>query len=140
MSAATEQATEQQELARDISVRATSDLVRRPRTIAETGLDITFLADLISKHLAASGAASMSSLVQRIALPSKIVDEVVHFLRQEARLEVLGTQTESGALRYALTDRGRALAAIAAPSASASSCGSSSTNSDALSPPRSRPR
>ena len=106
-------ATEKLELAEDISVRGTSELVRRPRTIAETGLDITFLADLLSKHLATSGAASTPSLVQRVALPSKIVDEVLHFLRQEARVEVLGTQADDGALRYTLTDRGRALAASA---------------------------
>lgn len=87
--------------------------VQRPRSISDTGLEITFIGDLLSKHLASSGALSLSSLSRRLSLPAKIVEEVIHFLRQEARVEVLGTQTEEGDLRYSLTDRGRALAAIA---------------------------
>jgi hypothetical protein len=88
-------------------------LVARPKRLEDTGLSMPYLADLLSKHLMQSGALSLTQLSQRLALPSRLVEDVVHFLRQEARLEVLGTQSDEGDLRYGLTDRGRVLAAAA---------------------------
>jgi len=91
----------------------TSDRVSRPKQLIDTGLTQPYVADLLSKHLVQSGSLSLSQLSQRLALPGRIVEEVVHFLRHEARVEVLGTQSDDGELRYGLTDRGRVLAAAA---------------------------
>ncbi len=92
---------------------AVADIVSRPRTLADTGLSRAYVADLMSKHLMQSGALPLNVLSQRISLPSRIVEDVLHFLREEARVEILSTQSEDGELRYGLTDRGRVLAASA---------------------------
>ena len=88
-------------------------LVRRPKVLADTGLSMPFAADLLSKHLLQSGVLTLNQLTQRIALPSRIVEDIVHFLRKEARAEVVPTQTDLGDMQFGLTDRGRALAAAA---------------------------
>jgi len=90
-----------------------AELVTRPKQLSDTGLSQPYIADLLSKHLAQSGALSLNQLAQRLSLPSRIIEDIVYFLRQEARLEVLGTQSDEGELRYGLTDRGRVLAAAA---------------------------
>ena len=85
-------------------------LAPRPQRLEDTGLTQTFMADLLAKHLLDAGVLTIASLVERLALSGKIVESVLHFMRQEARVEVLaGTDSESG-LRYALTDRGRTTA------------------------------
>jgi tRNA A37 threonylcarbamoyladenosine biosynthesis protein TsaE len=89
------------------------DLVARPKKIRDTGLSQPYLADLVSKHLMRSGALPLNALAGRLALPGRLVEDVIHFLRQEARIEVLSTQSDDGDLRYGLTDRGRVLAAAA---------------------------
>jgi len=89
------------------------ELVARPKELKSTGLSITYVADLVSKHLMQSGALSLNVLARRVALPSRIVEDVLHFLRQEARIEILSTQSDDGDLRYGLTDRGRVIAASA---------------------------
>lgn len=88
-------------------------LAPRPRMIADTGLSQTFVGDLLSKHLLTGGVLSLNQLSDRMSLPARLLEDVLHFMRQEARVEVLAADTDSGALRYALTDRGRALAANA---------------------------
>ena len=60
-------------------------LVRRPKVLADTGLSMPFAADLLSKHLMQSGVLTLNQLTQRIALPSRIVEDIIHFLRKEAR-------------------------------------------------------
>jgi tRNA A37 threonylcarbamoyladenosine biosynthesis protein TsaE len=88
-------------------------LVLRPKSIRDTGLSQSYLADLVSKHIMQSGALDLARLSGRLSLPSRIVEEVLHFLRQEVRIEILSTQSDDGDLRYGLTDRGRVLAAAA---------------------------
>jgi predicted ATPase with chaperone activity len=92
---------------------AAVSLVRRPAKLGDTGLTETFVADLVSKHLAQSGSLSLNVLSKRLALSSRIIEDVLHFLRTDARVEVLPTQSDTGELRYGLTDRGRVLAATA---------------------------
>jgi predicted ATPase with chaperone activity len=85
-------------------------LAPRPRTIGDTGLSQAFLADLLSKHLLSGGVLAINQLADRICLPARLLEDLLHFMRQEARVEVLAGELDSTALRYALTDRGRALA------------------------------
>jgi hypothetical protein len=84
-------------------------LAPRPQTPMDTGLGQTFLADLVAKHLLEGGVLTMSALVERLALAGKVLDQILHFLRQESRVEVLPPSPE-GLLRYRLTDRGRSTA------------------------------
>ncbi|EPC02461.1 hypothetical protein L861_08795 [Litchfieldella anticariensis FP35 = DSM 16096] len=81
----------------------------RPSTVAETGLDLLYLADLLSKQLYEHGVLDLHQLSQGSALAGPVVEEICHFLRDERRAEVRGAG-EQGVLRFGLTDRGRAAA------------------------------
>ena len=78
-----------------------------PASLEDSGLSISFIADLVAKHLLQGGVLNLSELSNRIALPGKLLEEIVHFLRTEAKIEVLGSKEGSSELRYNLTDRGR---------------------------------
>lgn len=81
-----------------------------PHTVAETGLGELYLGDLLSKHLYEEGVLDLRDLAERMALSGTLLEEVLAFLRSDARVEVLGRAAESGVLRFGLTDRGRAAA------------------------------
>jgi len=98
----------------DVSLARMQRLAPRPTNLEDTGLSETFVADLIGKHLLDGGVLSLVNLTERLALAGPIVEGVLHFMRQEARIEVRGSSsarnsavTTSGSLRYALTDLGR---------------------------------
>lgn len=79
----------------------------RPQTLAATGLSPAFLGDLVEKHLFEGGLLSMRDLVARTALPGRLLEELLGFLRKEGRIEVRAQQIEQPGLAYALTERGR---------------------------------
>ncbi len=79
----------------------------RPRTIAATGLNHSYLADLVAKHLLAGGVLTVADLSKRLSLSGSIIEEMLAFLREEARVEILGGSVDITALRFGLTDRGR---------------------------------
>lgn len=85
-------------------------LAPRPRTIAETGLQTAFLEALTSKHLLERGTSTVAQLADHIALAGTVIEELLGGLRRGAYVEVRAAAGETGALRYALTDRGRAFA------------------------------
>lgn len=87
-----------------------AQLAPRPRTLSETGLSDNFTYELIAKHLYSAGVLTLHELSQRIALAGSVLEEVIGFLRQDAYVEIRGAAEGSSGLRYALTDRGRALA------------------------------
>src|SRR5688572_33198438 len=79
----------------------------RPTTLAQTGLTLTFLADLLGKHLAQAGVLTTSELIDRLALAGPIVNQILNFMRAEARVEVRSRLGLDAELRYGLTDKGR---------------------------------
>ena len=87
----------------------------RPKRVGETGLSLSFLSDLLEKHLYDAGVMTLGVLGSRTALAGPILDEALSLLRKEGRIEVRGPTTDEFSLRYALTERGRssALDAIA---------------------------
>ncbi|TFH85591.1 AAA family ATPase [Billgrantia azerbaijanica] len=89
--------------------RAAARRAPRPGTVAETGLSLLYLGDLLVKQLFEQGVLDLHQLSRESALAGSVVEEVGRFLREEGRVEVRG-QAESGALRFGLTDRGRASA------------------------------
>jgi hypothetical protein len=94
--------------ARDVVALPSTHLAPRPTTLSQTGLSATLVGDLLSKHLAAAGVLSFSALTARLALAGPIVEEILHWLRKEGRVEVrarVGTESD---LRFGLTERGRA--------------------------------
>jgi predicted ATPase with chaperone activity len=90
-----------------------AELARRPKSIADAGLSETFLAELLSKHLLNAGVLSITEIARRMCFPARLLEDVLHFMRREARVQVLSADSDSGALRYALTDGGRVLASNA---------------------------
>lgn len=85
-------------------------LAPRPQSLDATGLDERFLADLIAKHLHGAGTLTHAQLTDRLALSGPIVEQVLNFMRREARVEVRPRPEGSGSLPYALTERGRSTA------------------------------
>lgn len=85
-------------------------LAPRPQTLEDTGLSLSFVSDLVAKTLLESGTLSLAELVKRIALSGKIIESVLHFMRQEARVEIAASKDSGKGLQYRLTDRGRASA------------------------------
>ena len=90
-----------------------AELSPRPTTLAQTGLSLTFLADLLGKHLASAGVLATSQLIDRLALAGPVIDQILHFMRAEGRIEVRSRLGLDAELRYGLTDKGRLEAADA---------------------------
>lgn len=95
-----------------IGIRAAC-MAPRPKSVAETGLSMTFLADLLEKHLYEAGVLTLGMMIRRVALAGPILEEVLNFLRREGRIEVRARTLDEHGLRYALTERGRESAAHA---------------------------
>jgi hypothetical protein len=90
-----------------------TELAPRPARVEDTGIPRLWLADLLSKHLAVAGVLDAVALARRLGLPGPVVDELLGFLRAEARVELRARRDDSPVLRYGLTERGRELAADA---------------------------
>jgi predicted ATPase with chaperone activity len=61
-----------------------------PRTAADTGLELSFVADLILKHVLFIGEFRLADIAERVKLPMPIVDTAVEVLRREKFVEVKG--------------------------------------------------
>jgi len=85
------------------------DLAPRPRSIADTGLSVNFLSGLVAKHFYSGGVLTIHELSERMALAGPVLEELIALLRSEACVEIRSA-IDGGGLRYALTDKGRALA------------------------------
>ena len=82
-----------------------------PKTIEDTGLEQSFLADLIMKHILFLGEFKLSDLSKRIKLPISIIDPLVETLQREKMLEVKGGSGLSRvSYRYGITGIGRSRA------------------------------
>lgn len=79
----------------------------RPTTLEKTGLSLTFLAELLGKHLATAGVLTTSELIERLALAGPVVNQILQFMRAESRVEVRSRLGLDHELRYGLTDKGR---------------------------------
>jgi hypothetical protein len=87
-----------------------SRLAPRPKTLADTGLRLNQICELLEKHLYEAGILTLPALISRCALAGPILEEALAFLRRDGRMEVRGPSLDEASLRYALTERGRASA------------------------------
>ncbi|MFO7528458.1 MAG: hypothetical protein R6W86_06600, partial [Marinobacter sp.] len=94
---------------RDMHPNASND-VSRPHSLQETGLEHFFVADLLVKHLNLVSNQTLQQLSRNISLSGAILEPVIVYLRQEAKVESRGANFSESGVRYALTDRGRAAA------------------------------
>ncbi len=88
-------------------------LAPRPRKMIETGLSRNYLEEIVAKHLYDGGVQDLQTLIARIALSGPVLEEIIGHLRNSHYVEVRGMSDHNVGLRYALTDKGRALASAA---------------------------
>jgi energy-coupling factor transporter ATP-binding protein EcfA2 len=77
-----------------------------PKTVKDTGLDLSFIADLIMKHILFIGEFKLADISERIKLPIPIVDTALDVLRREKFVEVKGA-AEYAKVTYNFTITGQ---------------------------------
>ncbi len=79
-----------------------------PKSVAETGLGIGFLSDLVLKVLYFQGNMAGADICEIVKLPFiGVVDQIVEFLKREQMVEVKGgAGLNEAAYRLAITNRG----------------------------------
>ena len=87
-----------------------SSIAPKPTHLNETGLSKWLLADLACKHLAEAGVLDIGEIAQRMALPGSVTEELLHFLREEGRVELRSRRDNNPLLRFGLTEAGRTTA------------------------------
>ena len=81
---------------------------RSPATLAETGLHLAQLSDLVLKQMYLQGTIQGSDISRSTRLPFSIVDEALRALRDQKCVEVAsGDMVGRVSYRFALTDLGR---------------------------------
>jgi len=79
-----------------------------PRSLAETGLSLGFISELVLKMLFSRGSMLGIELSRQAALPFKILEEALLFLKDEKCVEISGGDLiGTVSYRFALTDFGR---------------------------------
>ena len=82
-----------------------------PQSLEETGLSRSFVINLVMKHIFSLGEFTLHDVVERVKLPTPIIDEVLEDIQRHLMLEVKGSSGMGRmTYRYNLTDRGRARA------------------------------
>lgn len=61
-----------------------------PKTIQDTGLEPSFLADLALKHILSLREFKLSDISEKLKLPISVVDSVIEILQHEKLIEVRG--------------------------------------------------
>ena len=79
-----------------------------PQSVEQTGLSISFLADLALKTLYLRGQMTMSELSTALGLPiTNVTDKVMEFLKAERLVEIRGgTGLSSAGYQFVIVDRG----------------------------------
>jgi len=81
---------------------------RAPQTLAETGLSLGFVTDLILKMLFTRGTMLGIELSRQTCLPFKILEQALQFLKEEKCIEIGGGDLiGTVSYRFSLTDFGR---------------------------------
>jgi hypothetical protein len=78
-----------------------------PHSVEETGLDQQFLLNLILKSMYVTGIETDVGIADYVKLSPFVVDPIIQDGRQKRLIEILGTDSENGHFRFALTDLGR---------------------------------
>lgn len=80
-----------------------------PRTVAETGLELTFLVDLMLKTMFRRSLELPSHLAQELKLSHLIVEQLIEAATSQQLVQILGQPRADFAaeLRYQLTTKGR---------------------------------
>ncbi len=79
---------------------------KTPRNVEETGLELSFIADLITKHILFVGEFTLKDLSESTKLPISVVDLAIETLRRERLVEVKGA-SEYARVTYKFTITGQ---------------------------------
>lgn len=88
-----------------------SSLPPEPTTLAETGLSMGFLSELVLKHIYFAGMLSAQHLCDGLKLPFLgVVDGVLSWLKEEEYVDITGAQGGfyERSYQYVITSKGRA--------------------------------
>ena len=81
--------------------------VSEPRDVAETGLGLSFLIDLLSKAIYYGADPTPLSISEQLRLPIRVIGEVLAIMRQQTLVEVQGSAgMGERQYIYALSDKG----------------------------------
>ncbi|MEK7314440.1 MAG: ATPase, partial [Deltaproteobacteria bacterium] len=79
-----------------------------PGTVKDTGLDISFITDLVLKHALFRGEFTLPELSSSVKLPVSVVDAAVETLRRDKLVEVKGaTQYAKITYKFNITGQGK---------------------------------
>ncbi len=83
-----------------------------PQSVEDTGLELSFIIDLVNKHVVFMGEFTVPQVAGRVKLPVPLVDKAMDVLRRERFIEVKGADgLQKTSYKYAMTDAGRNRAA-----------------------------
>ncbi len=84
----------------------------QPKTLAETGLSLVMMRDILLKTMFRTNADLVSQISQAISLPVPLTQELVDMARGQKLLEATGTlhATSGNEMGYQLTDAGKSRA------------------------------
>ncbi|KVH10865.1 ATPase [Burkholderia sp. AU18528] len=95
---------------REVHTKLGAQLPPAPRSLAETGLSMAFVAGLVLKSTLVLGRPSYGDLVERHCLPLAVLDDVFAFLVREHLVELTHRGATDLDVTFRLTDAGRVLA------------------------------
>lgn len=76
------------------------------RSVADTGLDMSFLVDLVSKSCFVSGKTTLLALMDGLKLPLSVLDELIAFTVREHLMEITHRGALDADVHVRLTDAG----------------------------------
>lgn len=81
---------------------------KAPKTLGDTGLEMSFVADLIMKHILFMGEFKLADISERVKLPISVVDAASDVLRREKFIEVKGaTDFAKATYNFHITGQGK---------------------------------
>ncbi|QBE63571.1 ATP-binding protein [Pseudoduganella lutea] len=84
-----------------------AQLPPQPKTVRETGLELSLLAELVAKHLFSAGKTLLPVLTARLRLSINVLREVLDFMVAEQLAEVAWRGDTDIDVQYQLTSAGR---------------------------------
>jgi hypothetical protein len=78
------------------------------RSVEESGLELSFIADLVLKHVLHMGEFRLTDVVERVKLPSPVIDSAIAVLRREKLVEVRGAaEFTKASYKFFITELGK---------------------------------
>lgn len=83
-----------------------------PRTLADTGLELSGVTDLVLKHILHMGEFRLSDVAETTRLPVSVIDTSIEVLRREKMVEVRGAaEYVKSSFKFSITEKGKNRAA-----------------------------